>query len=167
VRDIREIRVASRTHANAERLAGQDPRAHAVASFQEAVRGADIVCCCTNAATPILDFTWLAPGTHVTSVGFNIAGAELDQATVTKGHLFVETKDAFSPPPAGCYELQSLNPALGTEMGTLIAGRASGRRSPEEITVYRSMGHAAEDLAAARLAYDRATAAGIGTRIGL
>jgi len=167
VRQIEEIRVASRTHAHAEQLAARHPRARAVAGFEAAVRGADIVCCCTNAATPILDYTWLAPGTHVTSVGFNVAGAELDQATVTQGHLFVETKDAFSAPPAGCYELQSLNPALGTEMGTLIAGRAPGRRSPEEITVYRSMGHAAEDLAAARLAYDRATGAGIGTRIGL
>lgn len=167
VRPLREIRVASRTLAHAERLARGDPRAHAVAGFEEAVRGADIVCCCTNSASPVLDFGWLAPGTHVTSVGFNVQGPELDQATVTGGHLFVETRDAFSPPPAGCCELQSLDPALGTEMGSLIAGRAAGRRSPEEITVYRSMGHAAEDLAAARLAYDRAVAAGVGTTITL
>ena len=167
VRPIREIRIASRGHGNAEKLAAQDPRARAVAGFEEAVRGADIVCCCTNAATPILDFAWLSPGTHVTSVGFNVKGPELDQATVRGGHLFVETRDAFSPPPAGCYELQSLDPDLGTEMGALIAQKAPGRRSPEEITVYRSMGHAAEDLAAARLAYDRASAAGVGTTIAL
>lgn len=167
VREIREIRVASRTRANADRLAAQDPRARAAASFEEAVRGADIVCCCTNTSTPILDFAWLAPGAHVTSVGFNVEGPELDQATVMGGHLFVETRDAFAAPPAGCFELQSLDPGLGTEMGTLIAGRAPGRRSPEEITVYRSMGHAAEDLAAARLAYDRAVAGGAGTRVGL
>ena len=167
VRSIREIRIASRTHANAEKLAARDRRARAVAGFEAAVRGADIVCCCTNAATPILDFTWLAPGTHLTSVGFNVQGSELDEATVKGGHLFVETRDAFSPPPAGCYELQSLDPGLGTEMGEMIARRAPGRRSPEEITVYRSMGHAAEDLAAARLTYDRAVAAGVGTRIGL
>jgi alanine dehydrogenase len=167
VRQIEEIRVASRTFAHAEELAARDPRATAVAGFEEAVRGAGIVCCCTNTATPILDFAWLAPGTHVTSVGFNVNGAELDQATVTRGHLFVETRDAFSPPPAGCYELQSLDRTLGTELGELISGRAAGRRSPEEITVYRSMGHAAEDLAAARLAYDRATERGVGTTITL
>ncbi len=167
VRPIREIRVASRTHAHAEKLAGGDPRAHAVAGFEEAVRGADIVACCTNAATPILDFAWLAPGTHVTSVGFNVQGSELDEATVRGGHLFVETRDAFSPPPAGCYELQSLDPALGTEMGSLIAGKAPGRETRDEVTVYRSMGHAAEDLAAARLAYDRAVALGVGTTIEL
>ncbi len=167
VRSIREIRVASRTPAHAHQLAAQLPGARAVAGFEEAVRGADIVCCCTNSAAPILDFAWLAPGTHVTSVGFNVAGAELDQATVTRGHLFVETRDAFSAPPAGCYELQLLDPDLGTEMGTLISGRAAGRRSGEEITVYRSMGHAAEDLAAARLAYDRATERGVGKTITL
>ncbi|MBO0746498.1 MAG: ornithine cyclodeaminase family protein, partial [Candidatus Dormibacteraeota bacterium] len=94
-------------------------------------------------------------------------GPELDQATVTGGRLFVETRDAFSPPPAGCYELQSLDPALGTEMGSLIGGSAAGRRARDEITVYRSMGHAAEDLAAARLAYDRAVAAGVGATITL
>lgn len=167
VRPIREIRVASRTPARAEALAARDPRARAVAGFQEAVRGADIVCCCTNAAAPILDFGWLAPGAHVTSVGFNVEGPELDDATVRRGHLFVETRDAFSPPPAGCYELQSLDPALGTELGALIAGTAPGRRSPDEVTVYRSMGHAAEDLAAARLAYERAVAAGVGTAVAL
>jgi alanine dehydrogenase len=167
VRRIEEIRIASRAFAHAGELAAQDSRAHAVAGFEEAVRGAGIVCCCTNTATPILDFAWLAPGTHVTSVGFNLRGAELDQATVTRGHLFVETRDAFSPPPAGCYELQALDRSLGTELGELISGRAAGRRSLEEITVYRSMGHAAEDLAAARLAYDRATERGVGTTIAL
>lgn len=91
----------------------------------------------------------------------------MDQATVTRGHLFVETLDAFSPPPAGCFELQSLDRSLGTEMGALIAGKAAGRRSDDEITVYRSMGHAAEDLAGARLAYDRALAAGVGEHVGL
>ncbi|MGH7912211.1 MAG: ornithine cyclodeaminase family protein [Candidatus Dormibacteraceae bacterium] len=167
VRDVREVRIASRTLASAERLAASDDRARAVPTFEEAVRGADVVCCCTNAPTPIVDFAWFAPGTHVTSVGFNIQGSELDEATVTRGHLFVETPDAFSPPPAGCYELQGLDPALGTEMGALIAGRAPGRRSEEEVTVYRSMGQAAEDLAAARLAYDRAIARGVGVRVGL
>lgn len=167
VRDIREIRVASRTFANAERLAATDERATAVPSFEEAVRGADIVCCCTNTQAPIVRYEWFSAGTHVTSVGFNVQGGELDEATVTRGHLFVEARDAFSPPPAGCYELQGLDPATGTEMGDLVAGRAPGRRSAEEITVYRSMGHAAEDLAAARLAYDRAVERGVGTRVAL
>ena len=167
VRDIAEIRVASRTFAHADRLAASDPRAHAVASFEAAVRGADVVCCCTNTPNPILDWSWLGRGTHATSVGFNVYGPELDAATVERGHLFVETIDAFQPPPAGCYELQHLDPSHGTELGLVLAGKAEARRSPEEVTVYRSMGHAAEDLAAARLAFDHALEQRVGTRVAL
>lgn len=167
VRDLAEIRIASRTFAHAERLAATDPLARAVPSFEEAVRGADIVCCCTNTPAPMVDWTWFDPGTHVTSVGFNVQGGELDATTVERGHLFVETVDAFQAPPAGCFELQHLDPSLGTELGLALAGKADGRRAPEEVTVYRSMGHAAEDLAAARLAYDRALQTGAGTRVAL
>jgi alanine dehydrogenase len=89
VRDFRDIRVASRTPAHAAALASLHPAAHPVASFQEAVEGADVVCCCTDAREPVLEVAWLAPGTHVSSVGGTF-GPELDAGTVRAGRVFVE-----------------------------------------------------------------------------
>lgn len=167
VRDFQEIRIASRTPTHAEALAETDERARAVGSFEEAARGADVICCCTNTRQPVLAYEWLAPGAHVNSVGFNTEGPELDAATITNGRLFVEAAAAFQPPPAGASELAGRDPAQGTELGAALAGRAEGRRSAAEITVYKSMGHAAEDAVTARLVYERALAEGAGSRIEL
>ena len=167
VRDIAEVRVASRTVAHASALAASDPRARAVDSFEEAVRGADIVCCCTHSDRPVLSFAWLAPGAHVTSVGFNGAGSELDRETVTGGHLFIESVDAFAPPPAGCVELQGLSREAATELGAALAGDAPGRQRADEITVYKSTGHASQDVVAARLVYERALERGLGRQVAL
>jgi ornithine cyclodeaminase/thiomorpholine-carboxylate dehydrogenase len=167
VREIDEVRIASRTAAHAEALAATDPRARAVGSFEEAVRGADIVCCCTPSAEPVLSFGWLSPGTHVTSVGFNGEGSELDRDTVTEGHLFIESVDAFAAPPAGCTELQGLQRDAATELGLALAGDAAGRRDAREITVYKSMGHASQDVVGARIAYERALEQGLGRRVPL
>jgi ornithine cyclodeaminase/alanine dehydrogenase-like protein (mu-crystallin family) len=167
VRDIAEVRVASRTVAHASALAASDPRARAVDSFEEAVRGADIVCCCTHSDRPVVSFAWLAPGAHVTSVGFNGAGSELDRETVTGGHLFIESVDAFAPPPAGCVELQGLSREAATELGAALAGDAPGRQRADEITVYKSTGHASQDVVAARLVYERALERGLGRQVAL
>ena len=110
VRDVAEIRVWSRSPESAERVAAGDPRASVAASAEEAVRDADIVCLCTTAQEPPVLAEWLAPGTHVTSVGFNPPGGELDRVIVARGHLFVESREAFAPPPVGCWELQGLDP---------------------------------------------------------
>jgi ornithine cyclodeaminase/alanine dehydrogenase-like protein (mu-crystallin family) len=133
-------------------------------SFEEAVRGADVVCCCTDSATPILDFSWLSPGVHVTSVG---SGAELDPETVRRGRLFVESRVAFQPPPAGTAELAGLDPSRAAELGEVVAGTAPGRQDPDEVTVYKSMGHAVEDAAAAGLVYRRAQREGAGQRVAI
>ena len=167
VRDIAEVRVASRTVAHASALAASDPRARAVDSFEEAVRGADVVCCCTHSDRPVLSYAWLAPGAHVTSVGFNGAGSELDRETVTGGHLFIESVDAFAPPPAGCVELQGLSREAATELGAALAGDAPGRQRADEITVYKSTGHASQDVVAARLVYERALERGLGRQVAL
>ena len=74
---------------------------------------------------------------------------------------------AFEPYPAGAHELQGLDPAAAVELGELVAGTRPGRTSAEEITVYKSMGHAAEDAAAARLVYERALREGAGTEVEL
>jgi alanine dehydrogenase len=162
--DFHEIRIASRNRDHAEALASTVSRARAMTDFEQAVLGADMVCCCTDAAQPVIRFDWLRPGAHVTSVGSNPSGPELDADTVRKGHLFVESRVAFSPPPAGSAELTGLDPAIATELGEVAAG-AAGRGSDDEVTVYKSMGHAVEDAAAARLVYDRALREGAGQRV--
>jgi ornithine cyclodeaminase/alanine dehydrogenase-like protein (mu-crystallin family) len=162
-----EVRVASRGHDHAEALASRNPIARAMRSLEDAVRGADLVCCCTDAAEPVLRYGWLAAGTHVTSVGANPRGPELDAETVRGGRLFVESRVAFEPPPAGAADLAGLDPSVAAELGEVLSGKAPGRTSESEITVYKSMGHAVEDAVAARLVYDRALAEGAGVRVPL
>ncbi|HEX5441556.1 MAG TPA: ornithine cyclodeaminase family protein [Ktedonobacterales bacterium] len=166
-RDFREIRVASPRFAHAERLAASDDRARAVPSIEEAVRGADVVCLCTSAAEPVVRADWLSPGAHVTSVGYRPPGGELDGAIIERGHLFVETRRAFAAPPVGCGELAGRDPASGTEIGELLLGSRPGRTSGDEITIYKAMGHACEDMAAASLVYRRAQEQGAGDVVTL
>jgi alanine dehydrogenase len=165
VRDFREIRVASRTSGHAAALAELHPLARAVGSFEEAVAGADVVACCTDAREPVLEAGWLAPGAHVSSVGGSF-GPELGQEVVRGGRVFVEWRGAAAnPPPAGAHELQGLDPATLTEVGEVLAGTRPGRTAPGELTVYKSTGHAVEDAAAADLVYRRALASGAGVRV--
>ncbi len=167
VRDFNEIRIASRNHHRARELAGHHPNARAVESFEEAVRGADVVACCTDAREPILRLGWLAPGVHVSAIGGTF-GRELDAETVAASRVFVEWRGAVtSPPPAGAHELQGMDPDAVTEVGEVIAGKRAGRQSRDEITLYKSTGHAVEDAATARLVYDRALEQGVGTRLTL
>jgi alanine dehydrogenase len=167
IRDFKEIRVASRDSNKAQALASRDRRAVVAGSFEAAVRGADVVACCTDAREPILRREWLKPGVHVSSVG-GTWGPELDAATITAGRVFVEWRGAATnPPPAGAIELQGLDANSLTEVGEVLAGTKPGRLSREEITIYKSTGHAVEDAAAARLVYDRAKAEGVGTSLGL
>jgi alanine dehydrogenase len=167
VRPFSEIRIASRHFANAEQLAAADSRARAVETAEEAVRGADVVCLCTSAVEPVVSLDWLAPGMHVTSVGYAPPGGELDRRVVEQGRLFVETRLAFEPPPAGCAELAGLDPGVGTELGQVLLGKSLGRQSQDEITVYKAMGHASEDMAAASLVYHRAKQDGAGRTVVL
>jgi ornithine cyclodeaminase/alanine dehydrogenase-like protein (mu-crystallin family) len=167
IRDFKEIRVASRDSGKAKALAARHPRAVAVDSFEAAVRGADVVACCTDAREPILRREWLKPGVHVSSVG-GTWGPELDASTIAAGRVFVEWRGAAtSPPPAGAVELQGLDPKSLTEVGEVLAGTKPGRVSRDEITIYKSTGHAVEDAAAARLVYDGAKAEGAGTLLQL
>ncbi len=167
VRDFQEIRVASRDHAKASELAALHPKARVVTSFEEAVRGADVVACCTDAREPVIRREWLSPGVHVSSVGGTF-GPEVDRETLAAGKVFVETRSAaVNAPPAGSHELQGLDPDTVTELGEVLAGTRPGRTSQKEITIYKSMGLAVEDAAAARLVYDRARAEGTGVVLQL
>jgi alanine dehydrogenase len=167
VRQFSEIRIASYHFAQAEQLAATDARARAVETAEEAVRGADVVCLCTSAAEPVISADWLAPGMHVTSVGYSPPGGELDPRVIERGRLFVETRLAFEPPPAGCGELAGFDPSVGTELGEILLGRGMGRQSNDDLTVYKAMGHACEDMAAASLVYHRAKQDGAGRTVVL
>jgi ornithine cyclodeaminase/alanine dehydrogenase-like protein (mu-crystallin family) len=88
----------------------------------------------------VIAAAWVRAGTHVTSVGYE------------RSRLFVESRLAFEPVPTGCYELQGVDPATGTELGEVLSGCRPGRVASEEITLYKAMGHAIEDVVAAELA---------------
>jgi len=166
MRDWSEIRVASRDASKAEALARLNPVARAVGSLTAAVRGAEVVCCCTDAEDPVLEAEWVGAGTHVNSVGGSPRGrGELPTALVRMARLFVESRVTFQAPPAGAADLKGLDPAPASELGEVLAGRRPGRRSADEVTVYKSVGHAVEDACAARLVYDRALAEGAGATV--
>jgi ornithine cyclodeaminase/alanine dehydrogenase-like protein (mu-crystallin family) len=167
IRDFVEIRIASRDGNKAARLASRHPNARVVPSFEEAVRGADVVACCTDSHEPVIRHDWLQAGAHVSSVGGTF-GPEVDATTIDSAKIFVEWRGAASnPPPAGAHELQAVDPGRLAEVGEVLAGTRPGRTSDAEITLYKSTGHAVEDAATARLVYDRALAEGAGTSLPL
>ena len=155
VREFDDIRVSSLDRADAERVAALHPRAHVADDPEAAVRGADVVALATHAAQPVIDPSWIAPGTHVSSVGYRPPDGELPRELL-RGRLFVETREAFEPTPVGCAELQGRNARDATELGEVLLGRAPGRTDAREITVYKAMGHVVEDIVAADLVYAEA-----------
>jgi alanine dehydrogenase len=154
VRAFTEIRVAGRDRARAEVLAAEiGAAAHAVDSFEEAIRCADVVAATTHSKEPVVRREWLSPGAHVNSVGLNPNGREVDEQTVADAVLVVESREsALAPPPAGAPELVGIDPAhVHAELGELVAGSKPGRTSQDQITLYKSVGVAVQDAAAAAL----------------
>jgi ornithine cyclodeaminase len=152
VRDFDEVRVASRDRRRAEEAAAEIG-AVAVASWEEAVRGADVVAATTHAAEPVVLREWLSPGTHINSVGANPQGrGEVDPAIVRDALVAVEYREStLAPPPAGAPEFVDTTPLATVELGELVARTKAGRSSPEQITLYKSVGVAVQDAAAAAL----------------
>jgi alanine dehydrogenase len=142
VRDFAEIRVAGR------------------GEYEDAVRGADVVHATTHSPDPVVLDTWLEPGAHVSSVGYNAPGSELDPAIVARADVIcIESRgSAFAPPPSGAPELAGLDPEQTVELGEVLAGMRPGRTSAEQLTLYKSVGVAVQDLAAAGLVLTAATA---------
>ena len=168
VRAISEIRIWGRTESHARRMAQGLPASACLAgSAREAVEGADIVCTTTSAATPVLEGKWLASGCHVNLVGAAIASAaEADVDVVTRSRFFVDYR-ASAMDQAG--ELLAAIEAgivseshIAGEIGEVLEGNVAGRRGEAEITVYKSLGVAAQDLAAAYAAFRKAENRNIG-----
>ena len=168
VRRIDEIRVASRDREKAKAFAAEIGGL-AADSYEQAVRGADIVAATTHATEPVIRRAWLEPGTHVNSVGLNPSGREVDEATVADAVLVVESREsALAPPPAGAPELAGVDPSrVYAELGELVSGVKPGRRSEQEITLYKSVGVAVQDAAAAALVLKAARERSIGKEIEL
>lgn len=180
VRAFRELRVAGRARAKADALAQElagelDLPVRAAGSWEEACDGADVVCATTHALEPVVRRAWLAPGAHVTSVGYNPGGREVDDATVVDSLVVVESRAAaLAPVPAGSNDLlQPIERGLidvahvHAEVGELVDGSRPGRTSAEEITLYKSVGVAVQDGAAAALVLRAARERGAGREVEL
>jgi ornithine cyclodeaminase/alanine dehydrogenase-like protein (mu-crystallin family) len=175
---LASVLVAGRTPESAaalvDELRAEGVPASVAASPEEAVRNADIVCATTHADEPVVRHAWVRPGTHVNSVGYNTAGAgEVDTELVRAARVVVESRaTALAPPPAGAVELLAAIAAgvgdpVAAEIGEIVAGTAPGRTSDDELTLYKSVGVAVQDAAAAALVVRAAIAAGVGTTIEL
>jgi len=152
-----------RVHAFTEvRVAGRG-------EYEDAVRGADVVHAATHSAEPIVLAEWLAPGAHVSSVGYNAPGSELDPAIVERADVVcIESRaSALAPPPAGAPELAGVDPDAVVEIGEIVAGTRPGRTSGDQLTLYKSVGVAVQDLAAAALVLRAAKERGVGREIEL
>jgi len=123
----------------------------------------------THSPDPVVRAEWLSPGVHVSSVGYNAPGSELDPAIVDRADvLCVESREsAFAPPPAGAPELAGVDPEHSVELGELVAGTRAGRTGPESLTLYKSVGVAVQDLAAAALVLAAARERGVGREVEL
>jgi ornithine cyclodeaminase len=155
-RSFRRLLIAGRDRDKAAALAAQIPGARC-AGIEEAVREGDVICATTHAAAPVVRSEWVREGAHVSSVGVQQQGSELDAALLGRALLAVESRAAaFAPPPAGAWELLGRDPAGAVELGELLDGSRPGRSSPQQITLYKSVGIAAEDAAAAALVLTRA-----------
>jgi ornithine cyclodeaminase len=168
VRDIGAIRICSRSRAKAEALAALDPRAKVVESAEDAVRGADIIVTATSSREPVIQRAWVDDGAHINAVGSSVATTrELDSATVAAASLFVDRRESTIN-ESGDYLFALREGAISDghirdEIGDILIGTAEGRASNDEITLFKSLGLAIEDLASAAFLFDKAQRLGRGT----
>ncbi len=178
VRPIREIRVLGRDAQKAARLAEEIARqqgikARACEEPEQAFTDAHIVCATTHAMAPAVKGAWLEPGMHVTSVGLNPDGRELDAHAVSRSLVVVETRAAaLASGVDGANDLKwpirdGLIGAdhIHAEVGELVLGLKPGRTSPDQITLYKSVGVAVQDAVAAQLVLEAAEKRGVGRHV--
>jgi ornithine cyclodeaminase len=171
VRPIRRVRVWSRTPGHAHAFA-EIHGVEAVDSVASAVVGADIICTLTGAREPILLGDQVAAGVHINAVGACVpTAAEVDTALVVKSRYIVDLR-ASAEAEAGEYltamEAGAIAPDhIAAELGEIVAGLKPARQDNGEITLFKSLGLAAEDLAAAQFILDRARALGVGQSVRL
>jgi len=182
VRPIERVRVWSRTPEHALAFAEKSAqgaedearglRVEAVDTARDAVEGADLVCTVTGSSEPVLEGAWLAPGTHVNAVGACTPQArELDTEAVVRSRLYTDRRESLLV-EAGDFRVPKSEGAISDEhlvgeLGELILGRIPGRGSEREITLFKSLGIAVEDLASAELVVRKARETGVGREVVL
>lgn len=166
VREFTEIRAWSPTRARLEAFAAQaGPRVHAAASPEEAVRGADVVVLATNSRTPVIEDAWVAAGAHVIAVGACRPNHQEAPAALLKRALLVVDSRAAAVVEAGDVILSGMQEQFHAELGEIVTGARPGRTGAAQVTLFKSLGLAIEDVVSAGLAYRRALAGGRGTQV--
>ena len=177
VRGVERARVWSRNATAVREFAERESRRHDIEvaparRARDAVEGAQIVCTVTASREPVLAGEWLADGAHVNAVGASLPVArELDTAAVARGRLYVDRRESALN-EAGDFLIPRREGAIGDdhivgEIGELLLGRVPGRRTAADVTIFKSLGLAIEDVAAASFIYDRASAGALGSRVEL
>jgi alanine dehydrogenase len=174
VRKFGSICVVGRDVEKAKALA-LEVGADGSAQIEQAVREADVVCACTHSPEPVVRRKWLKPGVHVNSVGYNTAGREVDGATFRDALVVVESRAAtLAPPPAGSNDIAiaiaegaMTREHVHAELGELVSGARPGRANAQQITLYKSVGVAVQDAAAAAMVLEAARTSGVGRVIDL
>jgi ornithine cyclodeaminase len=176
-RTLRSVRVWSRDPAHARAFAERERGRCGCSidpcpSAREAVLGADLICTVTASREPVLHGDWIAPGAHVNAVGASFKEArELDTRAVARSRLYVDRMESALH-EAGDFLIPREEGAIGDghiagEIGGVLLGSVPGRRSAEEITLFKSLGLGVEDVAAAHLIYENAVRNGAGTAVEL
>jgi ornithine cyclodeaminase/alanine dehydrogenase-like protein (mu-crystallin family) len=154
VRHFRDVRVWSPRHA-AE--FAETFKVRAVASAEEAVTNADVVVTATTSRQPVLFGAWLAPGTHINAVGAPRPDwRELDDATLSRARIYVDSREATTRESG---DIMAAN-HIFAELGEVVAGTKPGREEAEQITLFKSVGLAVEDVVSADLVYRKAQKTG-------
>jgi ornithine cyclodeaminase len=175
VRTLRRVRVCSGSFERAKNFARHHANEtgcpiEAVADAKAAVTGADLICTTTSSPVPVVCGDWIAAGAHINAVGACFANArELDTRAVVRSRLYVDRRESALA-EAGDFLIPKAEGAIGDdhivgEVGEILAGRLSARRSKEEVTLFKSLGIAVEDLAAAHLIHAKARAEGAGIAV--
>jgi ornithine cyclodeaminase len=176
-RNIRRVRVWSRNPDHAQQFADHESQTHGIPiepmfTVPEAVDGADIICTTTSAPEPVLHGDWIAAGAHVNAVGSSVPFTrELDTVAVVKSRLFVDRRES-TVNEAGDFLFPKKEGAIGDdhilgEIGEILLGEVNGRQSADEVTLFKSLGLAVEDIASAQHIYAKAVEKGMGTAVEL
>ena len=175
VREIKRARVACRNREHAEELVREMQSQvkfpiEAVDSNEEAVRDADVVVTATSSQQPVVERNWFSAGTHINAIGTHSAQSrEIDTATMAAARIFTDRRESLLN-EAGDYVLAAQEGAVTpesvvAEIGELVIGTKQGRTSPSEITLFKSLGLAIEDVVSAEYLLRKATAQDVGTLV--
>lgn len=176
-RPIKRVRLWTRNAEHARAFAERQGQRHnlnieVMPTVEAAVTGADLICTTTAAPEPILKGEWLAPGTHINAVGSSVPFTrELDTAAVVKSRLFVDRRESTIN-EAGDFLFPKKEGAITDdhiqgELGEVLLGKIQGRKSDDEITLFKSLGLAIEDLASAHHVYTKALEKQMGLSVEL